>query len=101
MRGLRIPAHACMRRPVDPATDVAMTGGGMEVWAFCGACDRWFYCERWFDDTAPAPTCPVCAGEPSAMVNQAACSSAEAADVRADVRRRRRAARRGLAGAPS
>lgn len=77
-----------------------MSGDGVEVWALCGECDRWFYCEDWFDEAAPAPTCPLCAAEPSAMVNQAACSPADAADVRAGVRRRRRAAARGVAAAP-
>lgn len=44
----------------------------MEIWGLCGTCDRWFYCEGWFDKDAPAPTCPVCASEPSAIENRAA-----------------------------
>lgn len=60
-----------------------------EIWAFCDPCGRWFYCESWFDTTAPAPTCPVCWADPSAIVNEAACSPAESADVRASVRQQR------------
>lgn len=39
----------------------------MEVWALCGECDRWFYCEGWLDQTVPPPTCPVCGAEPTAI----------------------------------
>lgn len=57
----------------------------MEIWALCRDCDRWFYCEHWFDKSAPSPTCPVCSAEPSAIVNRASCSHTETADVRAAV----------------
>jgi len=43
-----------------------------EIWALCDECERWFYCAGWFDKTSPAPTCPVCGGEPTAIVNRAA-----------------------------
>ncbi|HWB71433.1 MAG TPA: hypothetical protein VG452_04380 [Egibacteraceae bacterium] len=43
-----------------------------EIWGLCRACNRWFYCERWFDKTAPAPTCPGCGSDPSAIENRAA-----------------------------
>jgi hypothetical protein len=44
----------------------------MEIWGLCGPCERWFYCEGWFDKSLPAPTCPVCGEEPSAIENRAA-----------------------------
>lgn len=44
----------------------------VEMWGRCSTCDRWFYCEGWFDKDVPAPTCPVCGAEPSAIENRAA-----------------------------
>lgn len=38
-----------------------------EIWGFCPDCERWFYCERWFDKTGPAPVCPVCSSNPVAI----------------------------------
>lgn len=42
----------------------------MEIWGLCGQCERWFFCEGWFDRDVPAPTCPHCGGEPSAIENR-------------------------------
>lgn len=44
-----------------------MTAVPSEVWGFCSDCQRWFYCAGWSDETAPAPTCPVCSGDPVAI----------------------------------
>lgn len=51
----------------------------MEIWAFCEACSRWFYCPDWFDRSQPPPRCPVCQTEPTAMENRAATSPGAAA----------------------
>lgn len=42
-----------------------------DIWAFCGACRRWFYCPTWFDRRQPPPQCPVCTSEPTAIENRA------------------------------
>lgn len=42
-----------------------------EIWGLCPSCERWFYCERWFDRTASAPTCPACSSDPVAIENRA------------------------------
>ena len=36
-----------------------------DVWGYCSACMRWFYCEHWFDKSAAQPLCPVCDREPT------------------------------------
>lgn len=43
-----------------------------DIWGRCPDCDRWFFCEAWFDRAAPAPTCPACGREPDAIENRAA-----------------------------
>lgn len=43
---------------------------GAEIWGYCGPCDRWFYCEDWFDRARPCPVCPACAAEPVAIENR-------------------------------
>lgn len=42
-----------------------------EIWARCAPCERWFFCQAWFDKTAPAPVCPVCGTDPVAIENRA------------------------------
>lgn len=42
-----------------------------QIWGLCPSCQRWFYCEGWFDKTAAEPTCPVCAWEPVAIEHRA------------------------------
>lgn len=37
-------------------------------WGWCGSCSRWFFVERGVDF---GKLCPVCAGEPSALVDEA------------------------------
>lgn len=44
----------------------------VEIWGLCRRCDLWFYCEGWLDKSAPAPTCPGCGSDPSAIENRAA-----------------------------
>jgi hypothetical protein len=44
----------------------------MEIWGLCRQCERWFYCDGWFDRAAPTPTCPVCGSEPTAIENRSA-----------------------------
>lgn len=41
-----------------------------DIWGFCDICDRWFFCQDWFDKQAPQPCCPVCSAEPSAIENR-------------------------------
>ncbi len=43
----------------------------MEIWAWCGQCRRWFYCER---DGGERTTrvCPVCVAAPDAVEDRAA-----------------------------
>ena len=43
----------------------------MEIWGLCESCDRWFYCDGWFDKSRPEPTCPVCARPVVAIENRA------------------------------
>ncbi len=42
----------------------------MDLWGRCGLCERWFYCERWSDPVATAPTCPVCREPAEAIVDR-------------------------------
>jgi hypothetical protein len=42
-----------------------------EIWGYCPDCRRWFYCDGWFRRDLPAPTCPVCGMEPTAIENRA------------------------------
>lgn len=42
-----------------------------EIWGLCPNCRGWFYCAGWFDKTAAAPTCPVCAWDRVAIENRA------------------------------
>jgi hypothetical protein len=44
----------------------------VEIWGWCSDCARWFYCDGWFDRTRDEPTCPVCAGQATKIVNRAA-----------------------------
>lgn len=46
-----------------------------EVWAFCAACQRWYYCEH--RGTALAPHCPVCSSEPATIENRSSRDSSE------------------------
>lgn len=55
----------------------------VDMWALCGECERWFYCEGWLEEGTPEPTCPVCAREPEAVVNRAVPSPAEVAEENA------------------
>jgi hypothetical protein len=48
----------------------------LEIWAYCGTCERWFYCEGSSDVATPQPTCPVCTAQPRVMENRAAASGA-------------------------
>jgi hypothetical protein len=47
------------------------TSSPPEIWAFCAECERWFYCERWFDHNAGRPSCPVCTAEPAEVKDRA------------------------------
>jgi hypothetical protein len=39
----------------------------MDLWAHCGDCDRWFYCEH---GAAERATCPVCAATAARVVER-------------------------------
>jgi hypothetical protein len=41
-----------------------------EIWGRCPICERWFYCEGWFDRDVPEPTCPVCGAAPTKIENR-------------------------------
>lgn len=43
----------------------------VDIWGLCPTCEQWFRCERWFDRTAPQPTCGRCGAEPVAIENRA------------------------------
>lgn len=49
----------------------------MEIWAYCDACGRWFYCPEWFNRAKPQPVCPECYREPSAIENRAPAQPSE------------------------
>lgn len=46
-----------------------------EIWGLCATCNRWFFCEGWFDKTVPQPRCPVCFTEPTAIENRGAAAT--------------------------
>lgn len=48
-----------------------MADSAADIWAYCDVCERWFACPDVASSGAPAPTCPVCASEPSVIENRA------------------------------
>lgn len=54
------------------AQELAKAQDGPEIWGWCAVCTRWYFCEGWFDRTAPHPRCPVCLTEPTAIENRRA-----------------------------
>ena len=43
----------------------------METWAFCRACDRWYYCPGEVVEDLAHATCPVCDSSPSTYQQRA------------------------------